>query len=128
MNIKVLFIVYWKSVLVTCVVLYLSLAPSGTFSKIPTFTHEDYLLHFLMYSGLTATLMYDARLYSNPTFKSSPHFFYYIFPVILGGLLEIFQPILSNRTASWVDFFFNSLGVLTTVIIFRYLRQLSTRK
>jgi VanZ family protein len=127
MNFKALIIVYWKSVLVTCAVLYLSLAPSSTFSKIPTFNHEDYLIHFLMYAGLTATLMYDACLYTKNAFRSSLQFFCFIFPLILGGMLEIFQPILSNRTASWVDFSFNSLGVLTALIFFRYLRKLSAR-
>jgi VanZ family protein len=128
MTIKSVIFDFWKSILVTCVVMYLSLVSSKTFSNIPTFNHEDYLIHFLMYLGLTSTLMYDARLHSLDSFKPTTNFFCVIFPFTLGGMLEVFQPIVSNRTASWMDFLFNSLGVLIALSFFTYLRNLPSSK
>jgi VanZ family protein len=52
------------------------------------------------------------------------------FPVLLGGLIEIFQPILSQtRSASWLDLAFNILGViLGWTTFYGYYRIFEKRK
>jgi VanZ family protein len=118
---------YWKSIIVTIAVLYLSLAASKTFSHIPTFNHEDYLIHFLMYLGLTLTLIYDSKLHLNSHYTPTSQTFCIVFPLVLGGMLEIFQPIISARIASWLDFMFNTLGVIVASFIAHYWRKYQPR-
>lgn len=67
-----------------------------------------------MYMLLTATLIYD---YKNQKTQKVSIFGLIgscvIFPIVFGGLIEIFQPVLSvTRSASWLDWCFNILGVL----------------
>lgn len=114
MSIKNFFSNYWKSSLLVVSILYLSFASSGTFKELPTFKFEDKLAHLLMYMTLTISLIYDYK--NQKTHKTSvlPLIGTCVFfPIIFGGLIEIFQPILSEtRSASWLDWSFNILGVL----------------
>ena len=126
-NFKITLSQYWKSIIVTVAVLYLSLASSKTFSHIPTFNHEDYLIHFLMYLGLTLTLIYDSKLHLKSHHTPTSQTFCVVFPIVLGGMLEIFQPIISARIASWMDFMFNSLGVIVATCIAHYWRKYQLR-
>lgn len=104
---------YWKSITVVVCILYLSFAPPSTFKKIPTFDNEDKIIHFLMYAGLTAVLIYDFR---NHTKNNANTFIFVVacllFPSIFGGLIEILQPTLfAPRTGSIGDFYADILGV-----------------
>jgi VanZ family protein len=96
-------------------IFYLSFASPSTFKSIPTFDNEDKLVHVLMYFGLVLILILDF----NSAFKKKklkPFVFIslcIIFPIILGGLVEIFQPMFfSPRTASWFDWYADIVGVL----------------
>jgi len=107
---------YWKSILVIAVIFYLSFASPATFNGIPTFEYEDKLVHLFMYGGLTGVLMIDFRQFAR-YFQTTVLSFILIclaLPVILGGAIEILQPIFfPPRTADWLDWFSNISGVLS---------------
>ncbi|MFZ4726168.1 MAG: VanZ family protein [Paludibacter sp.] len=107
---------YWKSIAIAIIILYLSFAPPSTFKKIPTFeiVNLDKIVHFLMYASFTFILMFDFFRYNknNINFRT---FVYQcvIFPIIFGGIIEIMQSsFFAPRTGSWIDFMFNISGVL----------------
>ncbi len=110
---------YWKSIVVIISILYLSFASPSTFSKIPTFENEDKLVHMLMYAGLCAILIFDFRLADKNNNTKSKHGYILclIFPILLGGVVEILQPLyFAPRSASWFDFGANVSGILLSWI------------
>ncbi|NDV46758.1 hypothetical protein D0T49_06830 [Paludibacter sp. 221] len=113
---KNFFISYWKSIIVFIGILYLSFAPPSAFKSVPTFSNADKVIHFLMYLGLTAVLIYDSRK-RNKTGKYSYSILFFIacivFPIVLGGIIEILQgAYFKPRSASWVDWFADIAGVV----------------
>ncbi|MDP4239279.1 MAG: VanZ family protein [Bacteroidota bacterium] len=106
---------YWKSIIIISGILYLSFAPPSTFNGVPSFENEDKLVHIIMYMGLTGVLIFDFKKYAKNNPK--PTFAFVItcllFPIILGGAVEILQPLyFAPRTAEWSDWFSDSAGVL----------------
>jgi VanZ family protein len=112
---KKIFLNYWKSTLVVCCILYLSFAPPSTFNDIPTFDNEDKLVHFLMYAGLCCMLIFDFRLANNKNKTKSiiRYIVYLVFPAVLGGSIEILQPMYFGRGGSWFDFLANISGIMS---------------
>lgn len=110
------FILYfWKSILIISIILYLSFAPPSTFNGVPTFENEDKLVHILMYAGLTGVLIFDFRRYAKTNKMSIVAFILIclLFPVFLGGAVEILQPMyFAPRTAEWFDWFSDIAGML----------------
>ena len=106
---------YWKSIIIISIILYLSFAPPSTFKEVPSFENEDKLVHLLMYGGLTCILIFDFRQfvkrYRIPRFSFG--LICIILPVLLGGAVEILQPMyFAPRSASWFDFLFDFIGVI----------------
>ena len=96
-------------------ILYLSFAPPSEFKDIPTFKHEDKLVHILMYLGLVLILILDfSSALKKKNIKSNVFIsLCIVFPIILGGLVEILQPMyFAPRSASWFDWFADIAGVL----------------
>ena len=115
MKIKKFLRTYWKSILIISGILYLSFAPPSEFKGIPTFENEDKLVHIIMYGGLTCVLIFDFRQYAKNNPLSSLAFILIclLTPVILGGVVEILQPIyFAPRTADWFDWISDITGVL----------------
>jgi len=115
MKIKKFLRTYWKSILIISGILYLSFAPPSEFKGIPTFENEDKLVHIIMYGGLTCVLIFDFRQYAKNNPLSSLAFILIclLTPVILGGVVEILQPLyFAPRTAEWFDWFSDITGVL----------------
>ena len=113
---------YWKSAVITAVILHLSFASPSEFKQIPTFDNEDKLVHFLMYAGLAIVLFFDNK---KATFRNTTSGFWYwficlIFPIFLGGIIEILQPMyFAPRSASWFDWMADILGALVGWIIMK---------
>jgi VanZ family protein len=108
---------YWKSIAIIAFILHLSFAPPSEFKSIPTFENEDKLVHFLMYAFLTSILIYEYRRAQSAQKVNSDCLRFILlciaFPTILGGIIEILQPLFFfPRTASWLDWLSDSLGVL----------------
>lgn len=106
---------YWKSITVVSSILYLSFAPPSTFDGIPSFNNEDKLVHFLMYAGLCCMLIFDfrvARNNQNVKFLAG-YLLCLVFPALLGGSIEILQPLYFGRGGSWFDLSANIVGILS---------------
>ena len=118
---------FWKSLIITAGILYLSFAPPSTFNGIPTFENEDKLVHLLMYAGLTCTLIFDFwKYYKSITYKTLSFILIcLVFPIILGGAIEIIQPTyFAPRTADWFDWFSDILGILLGLLFMQLLKKL----
>ena len=122
---------YWESVLITLGILYLSFAPPSTFSGVPSFTNEDKLVHLCLYAGLTGMLIFDFWKYAkrNNTNRLGFILICLVFPVVLGGAVEILQPMyFAPRTAEWFDWFSDITGVLIGWQCMRLLRKIRILK
>lgn len=120
---KYLIFRFWKPIIVSLGILYLSFAPPSTFNGIPSFNNEDKLVHFLLYSGLTCLLIYDF----NKNRKANKVAFILVciaFPIVLGGAVEILQPMyFAPRTAEWFDWFSDIAGVLVGWLSMQFLKK-----
>jgi len=117
---------YWESLIIIAGILYLSFAPPSTFNGVPSFTYEDKLVHLLLYSGLTFILIFDFhKRNKHINIKSLSFLFICIFtPILLGGLVEILQPIyFAPRTAEWFDWFSDIAGTLLGLFSARLLKK-----
>ena len=114
MSINILVRHYWRSAFVIGCILYLSFAPPSTFDKIPTVENEDKLVHFLMYGGLSFTLMFDFLIHQKPKYRLWLFILIgMLCPIFMGGIVEIIQPLyFAPRSGSWGDFAANTTGVL----------------
>ncbi|MDR3652882.1 MAG: VanZ family protein [Paludibacter sp.] len=120
---------YWKSIVFTAIILYLSFAPPSTFNGVPSFPNEDKLVHIFLYTCLTILLIFDFIRYKKSTDnKLSYILFCLLLPVILGGLVEILQPMyFAPRTAEWLDWFSDITGVFMGWTATKLLRKLNIR-
>lgn len=80
------------------------------------FPNEDKLIHFCMYFGLSFLFVW-AYIKEK---KASIAFLLIVALIVslFSGVIEILQPILSNRTSDISDFIANSLGALFGSFIF----------
>jgi VanZ family protein len=127
---KNFFLNYWRTILVVICILFLSFAPPSDFQGIPTFDNEDKLVHLLMYAGLTSMLIFDFRVaVLNFNLKSFRFiFFCLVFPTLLGGIIEILQPLyFAPRSASWFDFLFDFFGVIIGLIFMNVFKNIVTK-
>lgn len=105
------------SILVALIILYLSLASSDTFKNVPfsNIPNLDMLVHFGMYFGLMAAIIFDNR----KTIKSNKQVFLLaLIPFFYGILMEIFQAVLTvSRFASIYDVMANSTGIVVSIFV-----------
>ncbi|MDD3079781.1 MAG: VanZ family protein [Paludibacter sp.] len=124
MKIKVLYN-FWKSILFTIIILYLSFTKPETFQGVPTFKSEDKLVHILLYVFYGLIIIYDYRkAYKNII---SEKYFYIVCiagPIILGGIIEIMQgTFFKPRSADWFDWFCDIGGILLAFLISKLIRK-----
>lgn len=105
---------YWKSVLLTLIILVLSFAKLPALESIPKVTNLDKLVHFMMYFSLTLVLMYDfSKEKKNINRAWRFILICLLFPFLLGGITELLQSFLfAPRVSEWWDWISNSFGVL----------------
>lgn len=105
------------SVLTALVILYLSLANSHTFDKVPTFhiPEADKIIHIAMYFGLMTVILLENRYFVNSARRA---FIAGLIPLGYGILMEILQGALTvTRTASFFDALADLAGILLSVAI-----------
>jgi len=80
----------------------------------PNILNFDKLVHTVMFLGLSGVIFFDSTGYLR--FQASKILIFYgtfLFPVVLGGIIEILQEYLTkSRTGDWFDFLFNVFGAL----------------
>jgi VanZ family protein len=116
---------YWLSIITVLVILVLSLMSAEPLPPQPM-QNFDKLVHITMFFGLSSVIFFDStsRL-SFPTGVKQIFYWVFIFPVVLGGLIEIMQDsFTTTRYGDWLDFLFNVIGssfaFLITLIINRF--------
>ena len=74
------------------------------------FPNEDKVIHAIMYFGLAFLFLLNSR----QTFSLTRRFITIsvVSICLIGGLIELLQPILSNRTCDFPDFIANSTGAI----------------
>jgi VanZ family protein len=113
------FLKYWKSILAVFFILYLSFAPPSTFSELPSFKYADKLVHFFMYFFFTFILIYDFIHNQKKLKQPSFLFICVLFPVLLGGIIEVLQNLFFRpRTAEWLDWICDLVGILISLLLF----------
>ena len=111
------------SILVALIILYLSLANSETFKKVPLIDipNFDKVIHFLMYFGLMSVIIFENRR----TIKSNKQLFLVaLIPLFYGILMELLQSALtSTRSCSFFDAVFNSIGIVVSILLWLRFKQ-----
>lgn len=108
-----LLIKYWKSILMTLVILFLSFAKLPSLESVPSISHMDKIAHFSMYLFLTFILMIDYHQANNAHTKKSTYLLIcFVLPLFLGMITELFQALFFfPRAAEWLDWLSNTAGV-----------------
>lgn len=116
---------YWKSFLFTFLLFYLSFAKPTYFKDVNVIHLTDKTAHYLVYVAYGMILIYDfikinIQNYSLRGFIG----FCVIFPIVLGGLIEIVQEsFFKPRSAEWIDWLADILGILTAWLLMHILRK-----
>ena len=116
---------YWRSLIMTLIILFLSVYPFTSDMGLPRFQYRDKFIHSLMYVALAFVMYYDYRK-TNQSVEKFRHFLpvLFLFPLVFGGLIEIVQAVFfPPRTAEWLDWFSDIagsvIGFLIAKMIFR---------
>jgi len=118
---------YWLSILVLLIIFILCFIDTAPLPKQPV-VNFDKLVHSIMFLGLSGVIFFDATGYLRfPISKERLFWGVFLFPVAIGGLIEIMQAYLTtSRTGDWFDFLFDGVGAAVGFgIAFRINRTLS---
>ena len=118
------FLNYPLSLLLLCVILYLSLfKPSGN-DAIRLFANMDKVAHFIMYAVLSAVMWFE--YYRSHSRLRYLHMLVmsFLVPVLFSGAMEYMQGWMTDyRSADIVDFLFNVAGALAANLICLFVVQ-----
>ena len=110
------------SILVALIIMYLSLANSHTFDKVPLINipNIDKVVHFGMYFSLMSIITFENR----KTITSiSLLFLTGLIPLFYGILMEILQATLTvTSTGSFYDALANSAGILVSILLWLWIK------
>jgi VanZ family protein len=113
---------YNKTILLTILILFLSLANFESVGPQFRFRYEDKVIHFLMYFGITIVYLFEHYIESGHVNNKS--FAINLYPLLLGGLIEIIQArFTSTRSGEWFDFFADLFGIIIANIFFLIIKD-----
>lgn len=112
---------YPFSLAIILAVIYLSLFKPPTFD-LPRFPGWDKVVHFCMYGGISGILWLEFflnhRREKDKINGKRGIIGAMVFPIILGGLMELGQGYLTSyRSSDWLDMLANTTGVLSASAI-----------
>ncbi len=118
-----LIIHYHKTILLTFLILFLSLHSFESLRPgVFHFRNADKVIHFLMYFGITLVFLFEH--YIETLKMNKKDYVLNIYPLILGGIIEIIQNIFTNsRSGEWYDFIANISGIIIANIIFLFIKD-----
>jgi len=112
------------SILVALIIMYLSMANSQTFDKIPLIKipNFDKVVHFGMYFALMSVIILE----NQKTIKTIDRLFIVgLIPLFYGILLEIMQSTLTvTRSGSFFDALADGVGVLVSILLWILIKPL----
>lgn len=118
---KKIYFKYLFSIIWTLVILYLSLGRIST-DKLPSFDipHKDKFVHFTMYFIYTFLLLWESK----NSHKLKTLLIVIPYTISFGILMEVMQSLFfTYRSGDVYDAIFNTLGVVTMVLIFPKLKK-----
>ena len=112
------------SILVALIIMYLSMANSQTFDKIPLIKipNFDKVVHFGMYFALMSVIILE----NQKTIKTIDRLFIVgLIPLFYGILLEFMQSTLTvTRSGSFFDALADGVGVLVSILLWIWIKPL----
>jgi VanZ family protein len=104
------------TILVALVILFLSMAGSGNFEKVPIvrIPHIDKVVHAGMYFVLTLAIIFDNRKYLSP---GKLVLVATLVPLVYGIAMELLQMTTATRSGSIFDAVFDFAGILVALLI-----------
>ena len=115
------FLNYPLSLLLLCVILYLSLFKPSDNDAIRLFANMDKVAHFIMYAVLSAVMWFE--YYRSHSRLRYLHMLVmsFLVPVLFSGAMEYMQGWMTDyRSADIVDFLFNVAGVVFANVVCIY--------
>jgi VanZ family protein len=110
------------SILTALIIMYLSMANSHTFDKVPiNIPNFDKFVHFGMYFGFMSVLILENR----KALKSTGNLFLIsLIPFFYGIIIEIMQSALTtSRTGSVYDALADFAGILVSILLWLWIRS-----
>ncbi len=116
---------YWKSILFTLLIFYLSFAKPATFRDVNVINLTDKTAHYLIYVMYGMIIICDFLRKNRTTYAKTAFVgFCIVFPIILGGIIEIIQEtFFKPRSAEWIDWLADISGILTAWLLMTILRK-----
>jgi VanZ family protein len=108
-------------------ILYLSLANSSTFEKVPLINipYIDKVVHFLMYFGLMSVIMLEHK---DSVKNNAALLRYALIPVAYGILMEILQLFTVSRSGNVADAFADFAGIGFSILLWLLMKPLLYRR
>ena len=109
---------FWISSVLCSVILVLCFMKTDELPESPM-TNFDKLVHALMFMGVSGAVFFDNTRYLRQAIGWQRIFWgSLLFPVLMGGLIEIGQATLTTyRSGDWWDFFFDGIGAILGFLI-----------
>ena len=102
---------FWLSILTIITIFILCLIDTEQLPEPPVISF-DKIVHVLMFAGLSGILFFDNTSYLKfPISKPRIFLYIFLFPIAIGGLIEIMQEYFTtSRSGDWFDFLFDIAG------------------
>ena len=121
---------YFWSILASVTAFVLSVVPIPEVPQVEDVPLFDKWVHMLMYAGVALAVWFD--IYRNREDKKltfSVFFWTVLFPILIGGGLELWQAYLTTcRSGEWLDFYADTIGALIALPIGLWLIRPHARK
>lgn len=109
--------IYWKSIIWTGAILYVSLIPSaGINTRFYFFEHQDKLIHICMYLVLSFIVSLDIS--KSILLQLRTYTIIFVSIIAFSSSIEIVQPIIANRSNEIADVTANGIGTLLGLLLF----------
>lgn len=106
------------TVVVSVVIIILSTIPVPDVPELDNVPFFDKWVHFVMYGGLAMAVWFDRTVICKRRMNHSIWTFLFVYPMVLGGLMELVQAYLTTcRSGDWLDFFADAFGALIGLLL-----------
>jgi VanZ family protein len=115
------------SILTAIIIMYLSMASSHTFDKVPIINipNIDKIVHFGMYFGLTSVIILENRKNLNGGYSL---LLIALIALLYGILIEFMQSALTvTRTGNFYDALADFVGILVSILLWLWLKPFVKR-
>lgn len=110
---------YWATATLVVIIFILCFVEIAPVPELEEMTNFDKLVHLLMFMSVSVVVFFDNSSYLRAKISFRRLLLgSFLFPLILGGAIEIFQDFLTTyRSGDWRDFLFDGIGAFIGIII-----------